>query len=191
MKLHHVRSLFTELQRPIGFDVPNDDELSDFDNHFRLILHKHLTILTLWSILNCLGGFIGLFILRGYAYYFWMMNGVWGVINLAVVIVFFYHTLYRKLRKKSACERLLVQSHVEQMMFLNIGLNTVYIFIGFWLREHSFIYDVSYPNLWLGFGCAIIMQGLFLLVQDMMILRLHRRNFCKAQPFFEELLKGQ
>jgi hypothetical protein len=191
MKLHCVRSLFTELQRPTGFDLPLEDELSDFDNHFRLILHKHLTTLTLWSIFNCVGGFIGLFIMRGYAYYFWMMNGVWGVINLAVVIVFFYHTLYRKIRKHSAYECLLVQSHVEQMMFLNIGLNTAYVVIGFWLREHSFICNVSYQNLWFGFGCSIIMQGLFLLVQDMMILRLHRRNFRRAQPFFEELLKGQ
>jgi hypothetical protein len=191
MKLQDIRFLFTEHQRPIGFDLPHDDGLSGFDNRFRLILRKHLTILAWWSILNGAGGLIALFILRGCDYYFWMMNGVWGVINFAVAIVFFFHTLYRKSRKDSAYKRLAVHSHVEKMMFLNIGLNAAYVFVGFWLREHSFICPTSYPNLWLGFGWAIVMQGLFLLIQDITILCLHRRNFRNAQPFFDTLLENQ
>jgi hypothetical protein len=189
MKLHHVHFLFTERQRLIGFDLLHDDELSDFDKRFRIILHKHLTIFASWSILNCVVGLIALFILKGSAYYFWMMSGIWGVINFAFAIAFFYHTLYRKLPKISFYERLVVQSHVEQMMFLNSRIDVAYVFVGFWLREHSFICDVSYPDLWLGFGWAIIMQGLYLLVQDMMFLRLHHRNFRKAHPFLETLLK--
>ena len=168
-----------------GFDLPHDDELSDFDNHFRILLRKHLTMFVLWSILNCVGGLIGVLILRGSTYYFWMMSGVWGIINFAFAIAFFYHTLYRKPRKGSYHERLVVQRHVERMMFLNSGIDVVYVFIGYWLREHSFISDVSYPNLWLGFGWAIVMQGLFLWVQDIMFLRLYRRNFRKAQPFLK------
>jgi hypothetical protein len=181
-----VHFLFTELQRPIGFDLPKDDELSDFDNRFRIILRKHLTLFVWWSILNSVGGLIALFILKGSAYHFWMMTGIWGVINFAFAIAFFYHTLYRKFRKGSAYERLVIQSHVEQMMFLNSGIDVAYVFVGFCLREHSFICDISYPELWLGFGWAIVMQGLFLLVQDIIFLRLHRRNFRKAQPLFEE-----
>ena len=53
-----------------GFDLPHDDELSDFDNHFRILLRKHLTMFVLWSILNCVGGLIGVLILRGSTYYF-------------------------------------------------------------------------------------------------------------------------
>jgi hypothetical protein len=191
MKLYGVRFLFTERQRPIDFDVANADKLSDFDNRFRLILRKHFTVLASWSILNGVGGLINLFILRGSLYYFLMMNGVWGVINFAVAIGFFYHTIYQKTRKGSAYECLVVQNHVEKMLFLNIGLDAAYIFVGFWLREHSFICALSYPDLWLGFGWAIVLQGLFLLVQDITILCLHRRNFRKAQPFFEALLEGR
>lgn len=181
MELHHVR--------PIGFDLPNDDELSDFDNCFQFILRKHLTVFVCWSILNCVGGVIALCILKGSAYYFWIMSGIWGVINFAIAIAFFYHTLYRKHPKSSAYKRLMVQSHVEQMMFLNNGIDVAYVFVGFCLREHSFICDISYPDLWLGFGWAIVMQGLFLLVQDIMFLYLHRRNFRKAQPSLEKLLE--
>ena len=189
MKLHDVRFLFTERQRPIGFDGSHADELSDFDNRFRLILRKHWAILASWSILNGVGGLTGLFILRGGTYYFSMMSGVWGVINFAVAVAFFYHTLYRKLRKGSFYEYLVVENHVEKMLFLNIGIDAAYVFVGFWLREHSFICDLSYPDLWLGFGWAIVLQGLFLLIQDITILCLHRRNFRKAQPFFETFLE--
>jgi hypothetical protein len=161
--------------------------LNTFDNRFQLILHQHLTVLALWSILNCVCGLIGLFILKGSIYYFLMMNGIWGVVNFAFAIGFFYHTLYKKLRKNSWYERLVVQSHVEQMLFLNTGIDVAYVFVGFWLREHSFICNVSYPDLWLGFGWAIVMQGLFLLIQDMMFFYLHHRNFRKAQPFLDTL----
>jgi hypothetical protein len=173
---------------PIGLDLPYDDELLNFENRFRIILRKHLTVLAFWSILNSVGGLIALFIIKGSTHYFWMMSGIWGVINFTFAIGFFYHTLYRKLPKGSSYEHLKVQYHVERMMFLNSGIDVASIFVGFGLREHSFVCDVSYPDLWLGFGWAIVIQGLFLLVQDLIFLCLYRRNFRKAQPFLETLL---
>ena len=66
MKLRHARFLFNELQKPIGFDTEEDDELRDFDNRFRNILRKHLTVLAGWSIFNIIGGLIALVIMMGY-----------------------------------------------------------------------------------------------------------------------------
>ncbi len=177
MKLHNMRFLFTELQLPVGFELMQHDELSDFDNRFRNILRKHFMVFVCWSILNSVCGLIASFTLVGSAYYFWMMSGVWGVVNFVVAIGFFYHTLYRKLPKDSSYERLVVQGHVERMMFLNIAIDGAYVFAGFWLIELSFISDVFYPNLWLGFGWAVVVQGLFLLIQDGIFLRLYYRNF--------------
>jgi len=76
------------------------------------------------------------------------------------------------------------------MLFLNIGIDTAYIFTGCWVREHSFACDVAHPELWLGFGWAVIVQGIFLLGQDIVFFRLHRRNFRKARPLLEKLLAG-
>jgi hypothetical protein len=171
----------------VVFNLPHEDELSNFDNRFRFILRTHLRILVWWSIFNCVGGLIAMFMLTRSAYYFWLMSGVWGMIDFAVAVGFFYHTIYRKFRKGSIYECLEVQSHVEKMLFLNIGLDVAYVFVGFGLREHSFICDLPYTNLWFGFGWAIVMQGLFLLIQDMMFLYLHHRNFRKAKPFLEIL----
>lgn len=185
MKLPYIRFLFKELRHPIAFDVINDDKLSDFDNRFRIILRKHFMILACWSILNCVTGSIAMFIQWSGAYYFWMMNCVWGMINFAVAIAFFYHTIYKKLRKRSIYECLVMQSHVEKMMFLNIGIDVAFVFVGLWLRENSFMCDVNYPDMWLGFGWAIVMQGFFLLIQDITFLCLYRRNFQIAQLFLE------
>jgi len=50
----------------------------------------------------------------------------------------------------SAFERFEAQRHVEKLMFL---------------------------DMWLGFGWAVVVQGAFLLAQDIGVYRLHRRNF--------------
>ncbi len=186
LKWHHFRFLFTELQRPLDLEITHD-ELEDFDVRFRLILRKHLVILAWWSILNIAGGALALFFLKGTAYYFWMMGVIWGLINFIIAVVILDHTFYRKFRR-GAFERFESQRHVEKLLFLNIGIDSAYVFAGLFLREHSFVCGVAHADLWLGFGWAVLVQGVFLLMQDVAVYRLHRRNFKKAQPFLEKLL---
>lgn len=113
------------------------------------------------------------------------MGLVWGLINFAISMAIFNHTFYKKFHRGNSFERFEAQRHVEKIMFLNIGIDTAYIFAGLLLREHSFVSSVAHTDLWLGFGWAVIVQGIFLLVQDIQV---HRRNFRKAQPFLEHLL---
>lgn len=184
VKWRHFRFLFTELQRPLDLDITHD-ELADFDQRFRLILRKHLVILGWWSLLNIAGGMVALIFLTGTVYYFWMMGMIWGLINFIIVMVILDHTFYRKFRR-GAFERFESQRHVEKLMFLNIGIDSAYVFVGLFLREHSFACGVTYADMWLGFGCSVIIQGLFLLIQDILVYRLHRKNFKKAQPFLDK-----
>lgn len=72
--------------------------------------------------------------------------------------------------------------------FWMMGIDTTYIFVGLLLREHSFVCEVTHRELWLGFGWSIIIQGLFLFIQDIWITRLHHINYKMAQPYFEILL---
>ena len=189
LKWHHFRFLFTELQRPLDLDITHD-ELADFDHRFRLILRKHMVILGWWSLLNLAGGAIALFFLTGTAYYFWMMGMIWGLINFAIAVAILDHTFYRKFRL-GAFERFDSQRHVEKLMFLNIGIDSAYVFVGLFLREHSFACKMTNADLWLGFGWSVIIQGAFLLVQDIMVYRLHRKNFKKAKHFLEKLLDNK
>ncbi len=187
-----LRNLWLEIGKPIGFDAPTDNELADYDRRFFRILHKHLSLLGLWSIVCLLGSTGGLIWLgSGQLYYFLMMSFVWGAINFAIMLGIFYHAFFRKFRQGDSFERLEIHSHVQGMMFLNIGIDSAYIFVGCWLREHSFRCGVEYAELWAGFGWAIIVQGIFLMVQDSCFARLHHRNFIKARPYLQELLKKE
>lgn len=187
LRWRHAWLLITEVQRPLNLDEKHD-ELRDFDTRFRLILRKHLVILAWWGLFNLIGGLAALLALSGVAYYYWMMAWVWGLINLLVAIGVFYHTFYRKFRQHNAFERFEAQRHVEKLMFLNIGIDSAYFFVGLLLREHSFACPVTYADMWMGFGWAIIVQGAFLLAQDIYVYRLHRLNFRQAQPFLEKTL---
>ncbi len=180
-----IKSLAISFYRTLTWGAVNSqpyNELSYFEKNFRIILRKHLRIFTLWSIINCAGGLAALFVLKGSAYYFGMMCGAWGVINFFIAIVFFCHTLYLKPGRADDNERMSVQRHAQQMMRLNIGIDIAYMLAGYGMQKHSFISNVIYPDLWLGFGWAIIMQGFFLLVQDISFLCMYRRHFSNAKP---------
>lgn len=148
-----LRNLWLKIGKPIGFDAPTNNELADYDRRFFRILHKHFSLLGLWSIVCLLGSIGGLIWLgSGQLCYFLMMSFVWGTINFAIMLG---------------------------------------IFVGCWLREHSFRCGMEYAELWAGFGWAIIVQGIFLMVQDSCFTRLHHRNFIKARPYLQELLKKE
>lgn len=188
IRWQHARLLFTELRRPLNLRIEHD-ELDDFDARFYLILRKHLAVLAWWSILNLLAGILALFFAQGVWYYFLMMGLIWGIINFVITVVIFEHTFYRKFSQGGdAYARIDAQRHVDRLMFLNIGIDSAYIFVGCWLREHSFVAEVAHPELWLGFGWSIIIQGLFLLIQDILVTRLHHINYERAEPYFEQLM---
>lgn len=184
MKFAHLRYLISAFTTPLQLNQPFD-EITDFDYRFRGILRRHLAILAWWSILNILFGLIALVFLRGQVYYFAMMGMVWGVINLCIALLIFYHAVFRHFQKGNAFERFEAQRHVEKILLLNIGLDFAYCFIGLLLREHGWVADVVYPELWWGFGWAVIVQGVFLFTQDLWVYRLHGSNFVKAAPFLK------
>ena len=62
---------------------------------------------------------------------------------------------------------------------------------GLWLKALSAIPDMPYPELWLGFGWSVILQGAFLLVHDNIFHYLHRVNFRKCKPFLEDVMETQ
>lgn len=190
MKLHHTRYLISAFTTPLRLNEPFD-EIVDFDRRFRGILRRHLAILAWWSILNILFGLLALLFLHGQLYYFAMMNMVWGLINLLVAMLIFYHAVFRHFQKGNAFERFEAQRHVEKILLLNIGLDFAYCFIGLLLREHGLIDGIKLPGLWCGFGWAVIVQGIFLFSQDVWVYRLHAANFEKAAPFLREVIMEQ
>jgi len=121
-------------------------------------------------------------------WYFALMNICWASINFGIVLWIFNHVFYQQFTKGDTFQRYTVQRHVEKMLLLNIGLDTAYIFAGLYLHALSRVPEMSYPDLWLGFGWSVIIQGAFLLCHDNIFHYLHRKNFRLAQGFLAKQL---
>lgn len=128
------------------------DEVRDFDERFGIILRKHLALLGWWCFINLAIGIPGMFLFKGWLWYFMLMNMTWGIINFAIVLWIFDHIFLRRFVEGNVFQRFEVQRHVEQMLLLNIGLDTAYIFAGLWLKALAAIPEMPHPELWLGFG---------------------------------------
>lgn len=167
------------------------DEVRDFDERFGIILRKHLALLGWWCFINLAVGVPGMFLFRGWLWYFMLMNMAWGIIDFAIVLWIFDHIFLKRFVEGNVFQRFEVQRHVEKMLLFNIGLDTAYIFAGLWLKALAAIPGMPYPELWLGFGWSVILQGAFLFIHDNIFHYLHRANFRKCKPFLEDVMETQ
>ena len=190
MRLIPFRFLVTS----VTADLPLEevvDEVRDFDERFTTIVNKHLALLGWWSILNLLVGLPGLYYLKGWWWYFMLMNMCWAVINFTIVLWIFDHKFLRRFLAGNIFQRFEVQRHVEKMLLLNIGLDLAYIFAGLWLKSVDVNSGAQHPELWLGFGWSVIVQGVFLFIHDNIFHFLHLLNFRKCKPFLEDVMETQ
>ncbi len=190
MKLMPLNFFFTTLYE----DLPLEeivDEVKDFDDRFRIILRKHLAVLGWWCFI-CFGtGVIGLIRFDGQWFYFFLMNISWALINFAIVTAIFNHVFYQRFLKGNVFQRFEVQRHVEKMLWLNIGLDVAYIFAGLYLHALGAYPETAHAALWTGFGWSVMVQGIYLFVQDNAFHYLHYLNFRKAEPFLEDVIESQ
>lgn len=108
-----------------------------------------LSVLLGWSVLWTAGAIVALWLTEGRTAErgFWFMSGLWTCVNAAIVAV----SLVNPPESSDELARLLL---------INAGLDVGYLAIGaFMLTRKTPIFK--------GFGAAIIVQGLFLLVFDL------------------------
>jgi len=190
MKLIPLQFFF----KNVAFEIPLNeevDEMKDFDERFFAIMNKHIAVLALWCFLHIAIGIVGLLFGNEFWRYFSIMSIVWAIINLAIAIWMFNHIIYQRFKIGNVFKRFEVQRHIEKVLFANIGLDIAYIFCGLFFLAISNQSDIDFPILWEGFAFAIIMQAVYLFLQDVTIHQLHHLNFKKAKPFFEDLLESQ
>lgn len=167
------------------------DELKDYDDRFFQIVRKRLAVLGIACLIELVIILPLLFYVDGAWWYFMVMTLSWAVINYYIVLWIFNHILLSKFVDPDPFERFEAQRHVENMLFINIGLDVAYIFAGLWIRGLGQIPDTAFADLWTGFGWAIVFQGVYLFFQDNLFHRLHSINIRKALPFFKALMLSE
>lgn len=167
------------------------DELRDFDERFIIILHKHVAMLGWWCFLNAIVAVPLLLLSKGFWQYFMMMNLSWAAINFAIALRMYEHVYIGRFQRGNVYKRFEVQRHVEKMLLLNVGLDAAYCFAGLWLLTLGRVPDMAHPELWLGFGWSVLVQGAFLFIHDNVFHWMHLVNFRKCKPYLENLIETQ
>ncbi|MDJ1484756.1 hypothetical protein QNI16_29925 [Cytophagaceae bacterium YF14B1] len=149
--------------------------LIPFDKQMNKLNKIHAGVLLTWAFLNITSGILCSVFAQEEMYFFSLMNLVWGVINSGVAAFVYWHTRKSAPKQKTIVKRMQLQQHVKKMLLLNSLLDVMYVLIGILLYKQQSAIEL-YQNLWEGFGIAVCMQGIFLLLQDSLFYYLHVSN---------------
>ena len=121
-----------------------------------------------WAVANMAEGAYGWAAFDGEKMYFSQMNLFWNVVNLSIAGLALYSNYSTDILLAGADEILAKHLKTERLFLINSGLDIGYIGAGFLMRHLS---DSSEKrgDLLKGYGNAVILQGGFLLVFDLMM----------------------
>jgi hypothetical protein len=170
--------------------------LTQFDKEISRLKRGHGRVLSIWALINLVVGigvcsYLGGYLEGGTYFYFWSMNASWGLVNLFVGIYIVNHHQLKLANPLSLLQQLDYQWHAEKMIFLNIGLDLFFLGIGATMLAYGHTILTQYPELWVGFGVSVIIQGGFLICLDMVFYRGHRVNLKRTYPIWKKILDGE
>lgn len=134
-----------------------------------------------WAITNIATGAIGWSNTTGTEKYFYQMNFMWNLVNLG--IAGYSLNTWENINPWKFNQQQIMERHIkfENIYLINTGLDVVYAGTGFLLR-HLSESSQKRPDLLMGYGNSIILQGGFLFLFDglmYVIQRNHKARFIK------------
>ncbi|ARS36846.1 DUF6992 family protein [Pontibacter actiniarum] len=142
-------------------------------------LKTGMLVLGGWAIVNILVSSFKLTRATRNRKYFYQMNLYWNVVNLVVASVALYSILTKDSSAQSLADSLYLHGWYKKVLYLNVGLDVGYMLLGVYLKERS-RYSPKTERL-LGWGQAIVLQGVFLFLLDL-VLAVLLENY--AEPLF-------
>lgn len=135
------------------------------------ILRAGMLVLGGWAILNILLASFKLTTTTRALRYFYQMNLYWNIVNLVIAAIALHHIVSSGDVAMDLTES--IQQHVwyKKILYLNIGLDMAYMALGAYLKQRSRTAIFKAEQL-MGWGRAIILQGLFLLLLDVVLVAL-------------------
>jgi len=121
-----------------------------------------------WAVANMAAGAYGWAAYDGDKKYFSQMNIFWNVVNLSIAGFALYSNYSTDLVSAGADEILAKHLKTERLFLVNSGLDIGYMGAGFLMR-HLSARSEKRGDLLKGYGNAVILQGGFLLVFDLVM----------------------
>jgi hypothetical protein len=154
---------------PTELAAQNLNTIQDF-NFVRLDYNqKGMLILGFWAISNIIWGGIGMTKAQGQSKGFHEMNFYWNLVNLLIASIGYWQA-QQEVLDLNIWQTIENQQSITKILWLNFGLDLGYIACGFFLIERG----LRKTKLRLvGFGKSIVIQGLFLLIFDGILVGFH------------------
>jgi hypothetical protein len=184
-KIPHILKVVIFILLPVSFRAQSGKVLSEFSDRKYNTNHSGMAVLTCWSSVNIVGGTAGYFISGDKKEKsFYGMNAIWGLVNFGIALPGF---LGKKPTYNSKKEALKDQKKTERIFLINAGLDVIYIGGGFALNQIAMDQsDIDKKAVYSGFGESIIMQGGALLIFDVAMFSLNKKNRKKhLQPILD------
>lgn len=162
--------------------------LHDFEIRIKKFKSYHALVLAFWAGLNLIGGGVLLITSKDQFFYFNIMNASWGLVNIGVAAFIYFHHNSDLDKHLPLLKMMDYQRHVEKVILFNIGLDFSFIAVGFALLQTGMGIKAVYPELWTGFGISVMMQGVFLLILDVVFYRLHILNRVRIYPIWQKMM---
>ncbi len=142
------------------------EALQQFNTKQSEILKFGMLGLGLWALLNILTGSLSLTKATRSKRYFHQMNLYWNIVNICIAGASLYFILSDD-ATRSMAQSLSLHHWFKKILYLNVGLDVSYILLGALLKEHS--RNSPKTEQFTGWGNAIVLQGLFLLLLDLVL----------------------
>jgi hypothetical protein len=147
---------------------------------------KSMLVLGGWSAANMIGSAFATKTHNQEMRYFHQMNVQWNGINLLIASLGYWGASKKNAGNTTTLASVLQhQNEVEKTYLLNLGLDVAYVTGGLYLTEKS--KTNSNPARFKGYGNAIMVQGGFLLLYDIVNYAIHRKHGKQLDKVLEKI----
>jgi hypothetical protein len=176
-----MKKILTFLFLTVSTGVFAQDTLNYFNYARSNYTTAGMEVLGSWGVVNVGIGAAGWANSRGGSNkYFYKMTTIWGATNVAASLLGYLQN--NKSTRLNAAETLREQKKIERTFLINAGLDVVSIGTGIFLKTRG---DNRNSDQLRGYGSAIIVQGVFLLLFDGTMYGTHRYNGNQLRQFLE------
>ena len=147
-----------------------------------------MTILASWATANMAVSAFDLNTTNKQVHYYHQMNIIWNGFNTAIAGLG-YITAKKTILSSNISAVLKHQNNTEKTFLFNAGLDVAYIASGAYLKERG--KSKINPSKLIGYGNAVIVNGGFLFLFDMVMYAIHNKHGKQLNKFIDQLqIKG-
>ncbi|WP_245539563.1 DUF6992 family protein [Pontibacter roseus] len=146
------------------------DALASFNLRQAETLKIGMLVLGMWALLNIVVGSFKLTKSSRNKRYFHQMNIYWNIVNVLIAGAALYYILSYDAATRTLSESVRFHYGYIKVFYLSIGMDVAFLLLGAYLKELA--KNSPKTEQQLGWGQSVVLQGLFLLVLDVVLVYL-------------------